>query len=155
MHKRSNSQDVNGRDGAVVGGSWCKPSQCKGACCCVLHGNTAPPTSHRHTGERVASDHPIALSGSRRGPRKCNAPCFTLSDCEILWWISGGWGGISEILLLGKIILLSISRYVVSQWRLRNGTVGCLTAYTSQMDITIFVNPLATIGYSLQDLLRL
>ena len=53
------SLTVTGRDGAVVGGDWCEPSQCEGACCCVLHGNGPPPTSLRDAGEIVASDHPI------------------------------------------------------------------------------------------------
>ena len=65
--------NVTGRDGAVVGGGWCEPSQCEGAGCCVLHGNAAPPTTTLgDTGEEVASDHPIAEGGSRRGPRKCH-----------------------------------------------------------------------------------
>ena len=81
---------VAGRDGAVVGGEWCEPSQCEGACCCELHGNTAPPTNLRHTGERVASDHSIAFSGGRRRPGECHVPFSMLSDCEMLWWTSGG-----------------------------------------------------------------
>ena len=82
---------VSSRDGAVVGGGWCEPSQCKGACCCVLHGNTAPPTNLRDTGERVTSDHPIAKGGSRRRPIKCYVLRAMLSDCETPWWTSRGW----------------------------------------------------------------
>ena len=88
----STSLTVTGRDRAVVGGGWCEPSQCEGACCCVLHGNTVPPTSLRDTGERVASDHPITFSGGKRGPRESHVPCFTLGDCEALWWASRSWG---------------------------------------------------------------
>ena len=87
------SPNVADRDGAVVGGSWCEPSQCEGACCCVLHGNGVPSTctNLRNTGERVANDHFIAQI--KRGPRECHVPCCMLSDCETLWWNSGGWGG--------------------------------------------------------------
>ena len=83
--------NVTGRDGAIVGGSWCEPSQCEGACCCVLHRNAAPPTSLGDTGEEVASDHSIAQGGCRRGPRECHVPWSLLSVCETQWWTCGGW----------------------------------------------------------------
>ena len=95
IHSWSTSQDVTGRDGAVVGGGRCEPSQSEGACCCVLHANTIPPTSLRDTGEEVASDHPITQGGSRRGPRESHVSC-SRNDCEILWWTSGSWGRKSE-----------------------------------------------------------
>ena len=80
----STSLTVTGRDGAIVGGGWCQPFQCEGACCCVLHGSTAPPISLRDTGEEVASDHTIALSRSRRGPRECNISRASFCICELL-----------------------------------------------------------------------
>ena len=95
IHSWSTSQDVAGCNGAVVGGGWCEPSQCEGACCCVLHGNTAPPTSHRDTRERVTSDHSIAQGRDRRGPRESYVPLFR-GDCEALWWTSRSWGRKSE-----------------------------------------------------------
>ena len=94
VHSWSISPNVIGRDGAVVGGSWCEPSQSEGACCCVLHVNGVPSTctNLRNTGEKVASDHPIKGGGSRRGPSKCYVPCF-MHDRETQWWNNGGWGG--------------------------------------------------------------
>ena len=89
----STSLTVTGKDGAVVGGGWCEPSQCEGACCCVRHGNGVPSmcTSLRDAVERIASDHPITFSGGRRRPRECQIPS-SRSDCETLWWTSRGWG---------------------------------------------------------------
>ena len=85
---RPTSLTVTGKDRAVVGGGWYKSSQCEGACCSVLHGNTVP-TIGRDTGEEVASDHSMLEVGSRRGPRECHVPCSG-SDCETLWWASRG-----------------------------------------------------------------
>ena len=86
----STSLIVTGKDGAVVGGSWCEPSQCEGVCCCILLGNPVPPTNLRDTGERVASDHLITQGRHRRGPSECHVPCCALSDCDTLWLTS--WG---------------------------------------------------------------
>ena len=41
---------VAGRNGAVVFRGWCKPLQCEGTCLCVVHGNSAFPTTLRDTG---------------------------------------------------------------------------------------------------------
>ena len=87
----STSLTVTGTDGAIVGGGWCEPSQCEGACYCVLHGNAAPTTRHRDTREKVASDHPIALSRGRRRPGECHVSCPMSSDCESFWWTSWDW----------------------------------------------------------------
>ena len=81
---------VDGKDGAVVCGGRCEPSQCEGAILCVLHGDV-PLSSQRSTGKGVASDHPIALCSIRGGPRECHVPC-SRSDYEIQWWTSWGWG---------------------------------------------------------------
>ena len=62
------SLTVTGKDGAIVGGGWCKPHHCEGTRCCVLHGNAVSITG-RDTGEEVANDHSMLHGGSRRGPR--------------------------------------------------------------------------------------
>ena len=107
IHSWSTSQDVTGRDGAVVGGEWCEPSHCEGACCCVLHGNAVPPTTLRDTRERVTSDHSIAQGRDRRRPRKSHVPLFR-GDCEALWWTSRSWGRKSETFV--KHMFQGISR---------------------------------------------
>ena len=87
---QSISLTVDGKDGAVVCGERCEPSQRESAILCVLHGDV-PPSSQRSTGEGVASDHPIAICSIRWGPRECHAPC-SRSDYEIQWRSSWGWG---------------------------------------------------------------
>ena len=87
---QSISLTVDGKDGAVVCGERCEPSQRESAILCVLHGDV-PPSSQRSTGKIVASDHPIALCNIRGGPRECHAPC-SRSDHEIQWWTSWSWG---------------------------------------------------------------
>ena len=62
---------IPGRGRAVVGGGWCEPCQCEGACYCVLHGNTVPPsTSGTHAGEEVASDHSTPLHSVAEGDQE-------------------------------------------------------------------------------------
>ena len=98
------SPNVTSGDGAVVRGGWCEPSQCEGACCCVLHGNTVPCTSLRGTGEEVASDHPITEGGGRRRPRECHVPCCMLNDLETQWWTCWGWEGQEESRLFEPVL---------------------------------------------------